>query len=276
MGFVSRVRTLLRLYLLFSVLVAVALMSAITTIRITIRSGEERAPNLVGTSLDQAERLAGGMGLGVKVNDHLFDAKFPADHVVSQVPQPGDSTKSGQDIYVLVSLGRPTITVPMLVGESVRAAQVTAEQRGLTLGDIVAVHWNGTASDYVVAQDPPPSSQPARSPVANLLVSLGEPSQEFVCPSFIGMPLDRARNELMRAGFKVGEVTPPAAPATPANLAPAAAATAPAASQQPPPSPPPPPPAAVPAATSGTILSQSPAPGSKIAPGTTFNFTVAL
>jgi eukaryotic-like serine/threonine-protein kinase len=259
MGFVSRVGTLFRLFLLFSVLVAVALMSAITTIRITIHSGEEQAPNLVGLSLDQAERLAGGMGLGVKVNDHLFDAKFAADHVVSQVPRPGDSTKSGQAIYVLVSLGRPTITVPTLVGESIRAAQVTAVQRGLTLGDVVAVHWNGTASDYVVAQDPPPSSQPARSPVANLLVSLGEPSQAFVCPSFVGMPLERARSELTRAGFKVGEVKPPATPAAPTNQDSGSAAL-------------PPTPATAPI---GTILSQSPAPGSKIGPDTSFSFTAA-
>lgn len=270
MGFVSRVRALFRLFLLASVLVAVGLMSAVTTIRITIHSGEERAPNLVGLSLDQAERLAGGMGLGVKVNDHLFDSKFAADHVVSQAPQAGDSTKSGQDIYVLVSLGRPTITVPMLVGESVRAAQVRAEQRGLTLGDVVAVHWNGTASDYVVAQDPPPSSQPARSPVANLLVSLGEPSQEFVCPNFVGMPVDRARNALARAGFKVGDVKPPATPAVPANPTPAPTGAAP-----PPQPPPPPPPQAVSTAANGTILSQTPAPGSKIAPGTSFSFTVA-
>lgn len=255
MGFVSRVGTLFRLFLLFSVLVAVALMSAITTIRITIHSGEEQAPNLVGLSLDQAERLAGGMGLGVKVNDHLFDAKFAADHVVSQVPRTGDSTKSGQAIYVLVSLGRPTITVPTLVGESIRAAQVTAVQRGLTLGDVVAVHWNGTASDYVVAQDPPPSSQPARSPVANLLVSLGEPSQAFVCPSFVGMPLERARSELTKAGFKVGEAKPPATPAAPANQDSGSAAP--------------------PTAPNGTILSQSPAPGSKIGPDTSFGFTVA-
>src|SRR5215472_477448 len=267
MGFVSRIRTLFRLFLLFSVLVAVALMSAITTIRITIHSGEEQAPNLVGLSLDQAERLAGGMGLGLKVNDHLFDAKFAADHVVSQVPRPGDSTKSGQDIYVLVSLGRPTITVPTLVGESIRAAQVTAAQRGLTLGDVVAVHWNGTASDYVVAQDPPPSSQPARSPVANLLVSLGEPTQAFVCPSFVGMSIDRARHELTRAGFKVNEVKTPAAAANPVNPAPAP----PDAAQ---PQPPPPPPASS-AAPSGVIVSQSPAPGSKISPDTSFSFTVA-
>jgi serine/threonine-protein kinase len=267
MGFVSRVRALFRLFLLASVLVAVALMSAITTIRITIHSGEERAPNLVGLSLDQAERLAGGMGLGVRVNDHLFDSKFPADHVVSQAPPPGDSTKSGQDIYVLVSLGRPTITVPTLVGESVRAAQVTAEQRGLTLGDVVVVHWNGTASDYVVAQDPPPSSQPARSPVTNLLVSLGEPTEEFVCPSFIGMSLERARNELTRAGFKVGEAKTPATPASAASPGPASAE---AASEQPQL---PPPPSAAPA--TATIVSQSPAPGSKISLDTSFTFTVA-
>jgi serine/threonine-protein kinase len=268
MGLFSRVRSLFRLFLLFSVLVAVAMMSAITTIRITIHSGDEQAPSVVGMSLDQAERLAGGMGLGVKVNDHLFDAKFAADHVVSQVPRPGDSIKSGQDVYVLVSLGRPTITVPTLVGESVRAAQVTAVQRGLTLGDVVAVHWSGTATDYVVAQDPPPSSQPARSPVTNLLVSLGEPTQQFVCPSFVGMSIERARSELSRAGFKVGDVKTPATPAGPTNPAPASAEAA----QQ---SQPPPPPPAAPAGPSGTIVSQSPAPGSKIGPETSFSFTVA-
>src|SRR5215472_5753004 len=274
MGFVSRIRTLFRLFLLFSVLVAVALMSAITTIRITIHSGEEQAPNLVGLSLDQAERLAGGMGLGVKVNDHLFDAKFAADHVVSQAPRPGDSTKSGQDVYVLVSLGRPTITVPTLVGESIRAAQVTAVQRGLTLGDIVAVHWNGTASDYVVAQDPPPSSQPARSPVTNLLVSLGEPTREFVCPSFVGMSIDRARNELTRAGFKVNEVKTPQAPASSVNPPTTAGGTAPTPAA--PVLPPPPTPAApAPTAPGGSILSQSPAPGSKISTESSFSFTVA-
>ena len=44
----ERIRTLFRLFLLTTVLVTVALVSAITTIRLTIRGHQETMPNLVG------------------------------------------------------------------------------------------------------------------------------------------------------------------------------------------------------------------------------------
>jgi len=258
MGFISRIGTVFRLFVLFMVLVAVALLSAITTIRLTIHSGEEKAPNVVGLSLEEAQRLAGTGGLGIKVEDHRFSSRYAENHVVSQVPAAGDSTKAGQDIHVLVSLGTPRVNIPELVGESVRAAQVTAVQRGLTLGDVAAVYWAGTSVDQVVAQEPPPSAEPARSPSVNLLVSLGESSPEFVCPSFVGMAIGEARSQLTRGGFALGELQ--TAPEPAAN--PSAGAAPPAA------------PPVSPATPSGTILSQSPAPGSKIAPGTSFSFTI--
>lgn len=253
MGLLSRIRSIFRLFLLFAVLATVALISAITTIRITIHSGEEKAPNLVGLSLQDAERRAGSLGLGIKIEDHLFSSKYAENHIASQAPSPGDSTKAGQDIHVLVSLGTPRVPVPDLVGESVRAAQVTAVQGGLTLGDVAAVHWSGVAADGVVAQEPPPTAEPARSPAVNLLVSLGEPTPEFVCPDFAGMTLARASSQIRAAGFTVGQVT------VASNPAPAAGTTAAA------------PPAAP--APSGTIMSQSPAPGSRISAGTVFSFT---
>lgn len=244
MGFVSQVAAVFRLLLLFAVLVAVAMLAAITTIRITIHSGEEKAPSLVGLSLEQAQRSAGGMGLGIKVEDRLFNPKYAENYIISQAPAPGDSTKAGQDLHVLVSLGTPSVTVPTLVGGSVRAAQLSAAQRGFALGDIAAVHWSGIAADEVVAQDPPPSAQPARSPAVNLLVSVGEPRSEFVCPNFVGMGLTQAERTLTRARFTVAEAKVAAALATAGE-------------------------------SSGTILSQSPAPGSRILSGTSFSFTVA-
>lgn len=257
MGLLSRIRSIFRLLVLFAVLATVALVSAITTIRITIHSGEEKAPNLVGLSLEDAERRAGSLGLGIKVEDHLFSSKYAENHIASQAPSPGDSTKAGQDIHVLVSLGTPRVPVPDLVGESVRAAQVTAVQGGLTLGDVATVHWSGVSADGVVAQEPPPTAQPARSPAVNLLVSLGEPPPEYLCPDFVGMTVARASSQITAAGFTVGEVkvaTPPA----PTPPVPGAAPQAPPA-----------------ASSSSNIISQSPAPGSKLSTGAVFSFTVA-
>jgi eukaryotic-like serine/threonine-protein kinase len=255
MGFISQVATVFRLLLLFAVLVAVALLSAITTIRITIHSGEEKAPNLVGLSLEQAQRVAGGMGLGLKVEDRLFNTKYAENHIVSQAPATGDSTKAGQDLHVLVSLGTPSVMVPTLVGGSIRAAQLTVAERGLSLGDVAAAHWSGIAADDVVAQDPPPSARPARSPAVSLLVSLGEPPEEFVCPNFVGVRLGQAQRALTRAGFTLAEAKTASTP----NPAPGAPVLAP----------------SIASASSGTILSQSPVAGSRIAAGASFSFTVA-
>src|SRR5690349_17608223 len=105
MGLVSRIRAIFRLFALFAVLLAVALLSAITTIRLTIHSGEEKTPNLVGVPLGNAQRSAGALGLGVKVEDHLFNPKYVENHIISQVPAPGSSIKAGQEVHVIVSLG---------------------------------------------------------------------------------------------------------------------------------------------------------------------------
>lgn len=240
MGLRERIRNLFRLLLLLAVLIAVALISAITTIRFAIQGRQENMPNFRGVSLEQAQRIASTFGVGLKVEDKLFDAKYAAGQIVSQEPPPGTRIKVGQHIHVLVSLGPPQVAVPNTVGSSLRAARITAVQRGLAVGDVAAIHSSGSEPDQVLAQDPPPSTADVRSPAVNLLVSLGDPTVAYLCPSFVGKPLADARRAIEKAGFKVGEITP-----TPA------------------------------AATKDTILTQSPPPGSKIGPDTVFTFQVA-
>lgn len=243
MGLRDRLRTVFRLFALFTVMVAVALVSAITTIRLTIHGRQVTAPNLVGTPLENAERITSGMGLDLKIEDKIFNDKVPANQIVSQIPPRGTRVKMGQHIHVLVSLGPPRVTVPALVGDTVRAAQITAVQRGLTVGDVAAIHWPGSEADYVVAQDPPPAKTDVQSPAVNILVSLGGSPVAFMCPSFVGRPLDEARRAVEKAGFKIGQVIPVPLPqgGTAVN----------------------------------TILSQTPQAGSKIEPETVFTFQVA-
>lgn len=236
----ARLRSLFRLFLLFTVLAAVAVVSAITTIRLSIRGHQETVPEFAGVELQQAQRLAADLGLELKVADRLFSPQVPADHIVSQQPPAGTKVKVGQQVHVLVSLGPPRVTIPDLVGTSLRAAQITAVQRGLSVGNVAAVQWPGASPDQVVAHDPPPQTENVSSPAINFLVALPQPPPTYLCPSFIGKTLAEAQRTLAAAGFKVGAVT------------------------------------RVPIAgiTSGTILSQTPAPGSRVAPNTVFTFQV--
>lgn len=248
----ERIRFLFRLFLLFTFLAAVALISAITTIRLTIQGNQETVPDLVGTDLGAADRVAIGKGLVVKVEDKLFNDKYGADQIIQQEPPPDTKVKVGQHVHVLVSLGPQRLTVPDLVGSSARVAQILAVQRGLTVGDMVRVYWPGTQPGQVVAQDPPPSSTGIQSPAISLLVSLGESTPAYVCPNFVGMQLEQVRYPIQKAGFTIAKVGRVA-------VAPAAGGTV--VSQAQP--------------ASGTILSQSPAPGTRIDSSDSFTFQVA-
>ncbi len=241
MSFRERIRTVFRLFLLFTVLVSVALISFITTIRFTIRGRQEATPKFVGMSIEQAQRTATRLGLNLKVEDKLFSTQFPANQVVSQMPPPGTRIKVGQHIHLLVSLGPPRVTVPNVLGSSMRAARITAIQRGLSVGDVAAVHWPSLQPDQVVAQDPPPTTTEVRTPTVNFLVSLGEAPHALLCPNFVGKPLGEIRRAVEKAGFKVGQVT--LIPTT--------------------------------GSSKGTILAQSPPPGAKIEPDTAFSFQVS-
>jgi beta-lactam-binding protein with PASTA domain len=237
----AQIRRLFRLFLLFTVLVAVALISAITTIRFTIHGHQETMPNLVGMTLEAAQRGAGNLGLIMKVEDKVYSTLQPANQIVSQEPPAGTRIKAGQHVHVLVSLGPPRVAVPDLVGSSLRAAQIAAVQRGLSVANVAALPWPGTEADQIVAQDPAPSATTVHSPAISLLVSLSEEPPAYLCPHLTGQPLAIVRRQIEEAGMKVGQVTP-----FPAQNVP-----------------------------TGTILAQTPAPGSKIGPDTVFTFQVA-
>jgi serine/threonine-protein kinase len=237
----ERLRTLFRLFALFTVMVAVALASAITTIRLTIHGHQAETPNLVGVSLESAEKITSGLGLEIVVEDKLYNDQYPTNQIISQVPPRGARVKVGQHIHVLVSLGSPRVHVPELVGESVRTAQITAVQRGLTLGDVAQVHWPAGDPDQVLAQDPPPAKAEVQSPAVSILVSLGEPTPAFMCPTFVGRLFADTSKVLEKSGFRIGQITPVSTDQVPA----------------------------------GTILTQTPLGGSKIGPETVFNFQVA-
>jgi serine/threonine-protein kinase len=164
-------------------------------------------PNMVGLSFDYAQRMATGLGLEMKVEDKLFNTQYPPQAIVSQMPPPGTRIKIGQHVHVLVSLGPPQVVIPNFLGTSIRAARITAIQRTLTLGDIVGVHWPQSEPDLVVAQDPPPESAEVRSPAVDILVSVGEAPEAYLCPRFVGQPIAEVRRSLEKAGFKVAGVT---------------------------------------------------------------------
>jgi beta-lactam-binding protein with PASTA domain len=237
----DRIRMVLRMVFLAAVLMTVAVVSAITTIRLTIHGRQETLPNLVGMPLDQAQNVVRGLGLDLNVEDRLYSDKIPPNAVASQMPAAGTSIKAQQHVHVLLSLGPQKVSVPDLVGRSLRAARITAVERGLTIGNVAWLYWPTDQPSQVVAQDPPPATTDLQSPAVNFLVSNGPSPVAYLCPSFQGKPIGDVQAQLQQAGFQNIQVTQ----------------------------------VQVPGSQPGNILQQLPLPGSKVSPDTVFAFQVA-
>ena len=253
-------RQFFRMLLLALVLVTVALVSALTAMRLAIHGREVIIPKLVGMSPSDAERAGAASGLQVVIERQFYSPDVPEGKIMTQVPPPGTKVRRGWSIRVAQSLGPQRVAIPDVTGGSERIAELNIRRRGLSLGSVAHVNLPDVPLDRVISQSPPANASGVSVPKINLLVSDGPEPAIYVMPNLTGQPLGSATLALQDAGIKVGRVSvlPPASstPSSEPQSAPVA-----------------PPPSSEPSPAS-MIVSQTPAPGQKIAAGSAVNFEV--
>jgi beta-lactam-binding protein with PASTA domain len=270
-------RNLLRYFFAAWLLLAVAMVSALTAMRLAIHVREVRVPDFRGKSPAEARLLAEQNGLGAQAETSYYSATVPEGRVLSQGPAPGAVVRRGFEVQLALSLGPQRITIPQLVGESSRAAAITIADRGLELSSADDVQLPEAAAGQVVGQNPGANATGISAPRISLLVA-GEPAPEaFVMPSFLGQPLGAVGATLQNAGFSVGKVNvappPPSPCASPApDAAPNSRPTPPAGPEPPSDRPETTPPSSP--APASIVVSQDPAPGHKVLAGAAIDFVV--
>jgi eukaryotic-like serine/threonine-protein kinase len=249
-------KTFIRLTLVALGLLLVAITSALLAMRIAVHTSEVTVPRIVGLTPAEAERTAAVLGLSVMIERQYYSADVAEGKIMMQVPDAGTKVRRGWQVRASQSLGPQRVSIPDVLGESARAADLNIRRRGLDIGGMAYVQTPGAAADQVLAQSPPPNASSVSVPRISLLVSSGAPAQAFVMPSFLGQPLGSVNLLLLDAGFHVGNVT---------VAAPAAADASGVLSNSG--NPPQPSPASI-------IVSQTPAPGQRVLAGATVNFEV--
>jgi eukaryotic-like serine/threonine-protein kinase len=272
-------KSFFRLMLLGLVLVFVALASALTAMRYAIHGREVAVPKLVGLTPAQAQKALAAKGLVLDTERRFYSREIPEGRIMSQVPEAGILVRRGWRVRVAESLGPQRVTIPDILGQSSRAAEINIRRWGLELGTVATVDIPDLPPNQVVAQSPPPSAESVASPKISLLETAPPQPATFIMPDFVGQSLTVAREEVSDAGLIVGNVMlfapAPMNPPTPAPAAPNAPASAPATAPQPGPSAPPQSPAKAPEFSPGAlIVGQNPAAGQKVTAGTVVSFQV--
>jgi eukaryotic-like serine/threonine-protein kinase len=202
--------------LLAGALVLTYILFAAATVRLAIKTRDVVVPPLSGKTVNEATGILGEAGLNLKVEEaRRTDASVPAGRIISQDPPAGFKTRRERSVKVWVSAGARSTSVPALLGESERSAQLRAQQDGLQLASIAEIRSSDYPVDTVIAQNPAPKSSGTR---LALLVNRGERGMTYVMPDLIGVNGDRAADLLRSRGFRVSVVGDHPYPGVPGGI----------------------------------------------------------
>src|ERR1039458_10338306 len=148
-------RQFFRMLLLALVLMTVALVSALTAMRLAIHGREVAIPKLVGMSPFEAERAGAASGLLVVVERQFYSPDIPEGKIMTQIPAPGTKVRRGWSVRVAQSLGAQRIAKNEVTGGSERIGELNIRRRGLTLGSVAHTNLVDATLDQVTSQSPP-------------------------------------------------------------------------------------------------------------------------
>jgi eukaryotic-like serine/threonine-protein kinase len=198
-----------------------------------------KVPSVVGLAFPDAERRLVSLGLTAALGESRFSADAPKSTVLSQNPASGTGLALGGEVVLEVSAGQQRATIPALGGLTRDDAERALKEAGLVTGQ-VDEQANDAPRGQVLAAKPEAGQVVPMGTRVDLVISAG-PS-ELTMPDIVGQNLEAARALLEQLGL---ELNPPEDDSL--SLA-----------------------------TPGTVIAQTPAAGSAVAPGTTVSIRVAV
>jgi beta-lactam-binding protein with PASTA domain len=187
-------------------MLAVMLISAGITLRFALHVHEVTVPELTGKTVTEASQGALSSGVDLVIENRFYSTTVPAGRVLSQSPAPDTVVRHGWQVRVTESLGPQQVTIPNVVGETLRDASVDVRRDELDLGTLARVEAPGEV-DMVLSQTPPPDAG-VDQPRVNLLLSTtpAVSTNAIVLPSFLGLTSAGAIRAASELGLVVGGV----------------------------------------------------------------------
>ena len=168
-------------------------------------------PDLTSMSVSEASREAGSHKLRVEVTDSIYVRRMAKGAVYSQNPKAGSQVKKGRRILLTINdLHSKKVTMPNLVGYSMRQAKAELNSRGLTLGKLTYV--SDIATNNVLRQvynnrEIKPGKQIESGAVIDLVVGLNPTDNQTYIPDLKGMKYLRAVDAIHDNSLNVRKVS---------------------------------------------------------------------
>jgi len=190
-----------RIFLLIGALALTYGVFFLAAMSMANRAREVAVPDVRGKSMSDASALMANAGLVLKIDAaRRPDPKIPADHVLSQDPDPGSMLRRQRTVRIRVSDGQKDPEIPSIVGETERTAEITLTQSHIGITARAEISSADYPPDTVIAQDPPPKS---RGGAVTILVNRAVGGPTYVMPDLIATTGSQVAQLLRARGFRV-------------------------------------------------------------------------
>lgn len=161
-------------------------------------------PSVLGLPVQSARALVENRGLMFVVSEEREDARTPAGNIVAQRPMEGSRIERGHTLDVVVAKAPAPIKMPGLIGLTLADAKHKLETARLVVGKVSEDTSPDVKAGSVMSQGVAEGGETRVGTVVDLVVSKGVAT--VAVPSVVGRSLNRAKEELQKAGFTVGNL----------------------------------------------------------------------
>ena len=153
------------------------------------------APNVINKTEKQARQLIGDAGLAVGSIDRENSDDVPAGRVIRQDPNPDDYVDPDTRVDLVISLGKPQVEVPFLIGQDKDAAKQTLEAAGF---DVKLKQVESDEDKNTVISTDPSQGQTVAAGTT-IIVSFSDGPEKV--PNVVGLQQAEAETAIRNAGF---------------------------------------------------------------------------
>ena len=169
-----------------------------------------QVPDMIGLSVREADHVADTAGVRIDVVDSIYVRGMAKGAVYKQNPAAGSNVKKGRRIMLTINATQPKrITMPNLVGYSMRQAKAELSSRGLNLGRLIYVDdiaTNNVLKQQQNGRDVRPGSSVESGSDIDLVVGLNGSDNRTYIPNVMGMKYIRAVDVVHENSLNVGNL----------------------------------------------------------------------
>ncbi len=193
-------------------LAIILLLGTLVWLKIYTHHGQAiTVPNLAGLTVDEVDDVTSSRHLRFEVVDSVFSNEMPRGTVLKQNPKASSRVKKNRKIFLtLNAINLEMVSMPRMVGLSIRQARLALQNAGLILGDIeyrpnFAINnvLQQMHNDSVINE----GTEITKGAVIDLVLGMGLSQETTRVPELVGVLLDEATKIIADYYLNIGAIT---------------------------------------------------------------------